>query len=35
WEYTSSTRMIRELVEDKMYPLTLQGLEDGMRYLSK
>ena len=29
------TKLIRELVEDKMYPLTLQGLEDGMKYLSK
>jgi hypothetical protein len=26
---------MRELLEDKMYPLTLQGLEDGMKFLSK
>ncbi len=35
WGYTSSTNIIRELVEDRMYPLTLQGLEDGMKFLSK
>lgn len=33
WHYTASTRLVRELIEDKMYPLTLAGLEDGMRYL--
>jgi uncharacterized protein with von Willebrand factor type A (vWA) domain len=26
---------VRELVEDRMYPLTLRGLEEGMRFLSK
>ncbi|MFA7895182.1 vWA domain-containing protein [Pseudomonas putida] len=35
WDYTASTHLMRELIEDRMYPLTLQGLEDGMRYLSK
>ena len=35
WGYTSSTKLIRELVNDQMYPLTLQGLEEGMRFLSK
>ena len=35
WEYTTSTQIMRDLIEDKMYPLTLQGLEDGMRHLSK
>jgi hypothetical protein len=35
WNYTASTGLVRELVEDRMYPLTLQGLEDGMKYLSK
>ena len=35
WDYTASTHLVRDLIEDKMYPLTLQGLEDGMRYLSK
>ncbi|UAW99768.1 VWA domain-containing protein [Halopseudomonas nanhaiensis] len=35
WDYTTSTRIIRDLVEDRMFPLTLQGLEDGMKFLSK
>lgn len=35
WGYTASTHLIRELVEERMYPLTLSGLEDGMRYLAK
>jgi uncharacterized protein with von Willebrand factor type A (vWA) domain len=35
WDYTPSILMLRELVESKMYPLTLAGLEKGMRLLSK
>lgn len=35
WHYTASTTLVRELVDDKMYPLTLAGLEEGMRYLAK
>jgi hypothetical protein len=35
WEYTQSTQMTRQLLEDHMYPLTLRGLEDAMAYLSK
>ncbi|QJD58132.1 VWA domain-containing protein [Pseudomonas sp. gcc21] len=35
WDYTSSTRIIRDLIEDRMYPLTLEGLEEGMKYLAK
>ncbi|MBJ9977143.1 VWA domain-containing protein [Pseudomonas sp. S75] len=35
WRYTGSTQLVRELIDDHMYPLTLQGLEDAMRYLSK
>lgn len=35
WDYTASTRIVRDLIEDRMYPLTLEGLEEGMRYLSK
>jgi uncharacterized protein with von Willebrand factor type A (vWA) domain len=35
WDYTASTHLVRDLIEDKMYPLTLQGLEEGMRFLSK
>ena len=35
WDYTTSTGIIRELINDQMFPLTLQGLEDGMRFLAK
>ena len=35
WDYTPSILMLRELVEGKMYPLTLAGLEKAMRLLSK
>ena len=34
-EYTQSIAITRQLMEDKMYPLTLRGLEDGMSFLSK
>ena len=34
WEYTPSIRMISELMEERMYPLTVNGLEQGMRELS-
>ena len=35
WDYSVSTQLIRDLVEDRMYPLTLNGLEEGMRFLAK
>ena len=35
WGYTSSTGIVRDLLEDRMYPLTLSGLEEGMKFLSK
>ena len=35
WEYSSSVAMTQELVDGKMYPLTIRGLEEGMNYLSK
>ena len=35
WDYTTSTKIVRDLIEDRMHPLTLEGLEEGMRYLSK
>lgn len=35
WQYTQSISMTNRLMEGKMYPLTLRGLEDGMGYLSK
>jgi hypothetical protein len=34
WPYTQSISMVRELIKDRMYPLTLEGLEQGARYLS-
>jgi len=35
WEYSNSTRMIQELMNGAMYPLTLQGLDDAMRELMR
>ena len=35
WEYSSSVAMTQELVDGKMYPLTIRGLEEGMNVLSK
>jgi uncharacterized protein with von Willebrand factor type A (vWA) domain len=35
WEYRQSTAIIRQLMSDRMYPLTLKGLEQAMRTLSK
>lgn len=34
WQYTQSIAMTQQLVNDKMYPLTLEGLTNGMRYLA-
>ncbi len=33
WSYSQSTKIIKELVKDRMYPLTLEGLDDAMREL--
>jgi uncharacterized protein len=35
WDYHESIRMTRELVGGRMFPLTLEGLDRGMRLLSK
>lgn len=35
WEYSASVELTRSLVEDKMFPLTIRGLEESMAYLSK
>ena len=35
WRYTQSISMIREIFEDKMVPMTLEGLSRGMKALSK
>ena len=33
WRYTGSIGMIREIMEGRMYPLTLEGLDEAMRTL--
>lgn len=35
WEYRPSIAIIRQQMDNRMYPLTLEGLERGMRTLSK
>lgn len=35
WKHTHSTKIIRDLMDDQMYPLTLKGMEEAMAYLSK
>lgn len=35
WGWTHSIRMIRELFEGRMYPLTLEGLDAGMKELAR
>ena len=35
WGYSASVGMVRELVDERMYPLTLDGLEKAMRALAK
>ena len=35
WQYTQSIGITNQLMEGNMFPLTLQGLEEGMAYLSK
>ena len=35
WQYRQSIAVIQQLVSQRMFPLTLKGLEDAMRLLSK
>ncbi len=35
WCFTQSVGMIRQLMNGRMFPLTLEGLEDGIRVLTK
>ena len=35
WEYTHSTQLIRQLIDDRMHPMTLEGLENAMRELAR
>ncbi|SEO49761.1 vWA domain-containing protein [Aquisalimonas asiatica] len=35
WDYTPSIKITRELMEERMYPLTLDGMDEAIKYLSK
>jgi uncharacterized protein with von Willebrand factor type A (vWA) domain len=35
WGWSGSLNAVRDIMEDKMYPLTVNGLEDAMRELSR
>lgn len=35
WEYTPSIQMIKQVMSERMYPLTLEGLDKAMRELSR
>jgi uncharacterized protein len=35
WDYTQSIRIMRQLVGGRMYPLTLEGLDNAMRELAR
>ncbi len=35
WGYSHSVRLIRELMHERMYPLTLEGLDEAMRALRR
>ena len=35
WQYRQSISVIQQLMSNRMYPMTLKGLEDAMRMLSK
>ena len=35
WKHTHSTKIIQDLMDDRMYPLSLKGMEEAMAYLSR
>jgi hypothetical protein len=35
WDYSQSNKMIRQVLDQRMYPLTLDGLDEAMRELSR
>jgi hypothetical protein len=35
WQYRQSIAVIQQIMNQRMFPLTLQGLEGAMRLLSK
>ncbi|PVZ16498.1 MULTISPECIES: VWA domain-containing protein [unclassified Pseudomonas] len=35
WQYSTSNALVRELIQERMFPMTLAGLEDGIRCLGR
>jgi uncharacterized protein with von Willebrand factor type A (vWA) domain len=35
WQYRQSIAIIRQLISDRMYPITMEGLDRAMQWLSK
>ena len=35
WQYTQSVQMVREIFDNQMVPMTLEGLQRGMRELGR
>jgi uncharacterized protein len=35
WQYRQSISVVQQIMNQRMYPLTIKGLEDAMRLLSK
>ena len=35
WDYSQSTKLIHEIMGGSMFPLTLEGLDDAMRELTR
>ena len=35
WGYSQSVKLIKQLMNDRMYPLSLSGLDDAMRELTR
>jgi hypothetical protein len=35
WEYTPSVGLVRQMFSDRMFPLTLAGLDSAMRELGR
>ena len=35
WDYTPSIQIMKQILSDRMYPLTLEGLDKAMRELNR
>ncbi|MCB1617704.1 MAG: hypothetical protein KDI08_03250, partial [Pseudomonadales bacterium] len=35
WDYSNSVQMVNQLLDGRMFPLTLRGLDEGVSYLGK